>query len=108
MIPRKLVLRNFMCYRDDVPPLDLDGWLRDPWQELSPHLLRNRTGIATSYALLSDTGSALVVDWGYDFWTGIPLGGERAANRPLLASIESLHRDHGVHPLAAECFPSPA
>ncbi|HEX9438845.1 MAG TPA: SMC family ATPase [Roseiflexaceae bacterium] len=25
MIPRKLVLRNFMCYRDDVPPLDLDG-----------------------------------------------------------------------------------
>ncbi|HEX5689697.1 MAG TPA: AAA family ATPase, partial [Roseiflexaceae bacterium] len=25
MIPRKLALRNFMCYRDDVPPLDLDG-----------------------------------------------------------------------------------
>jgi DNA repair protein SbcC/Rad50 len=25
VIPRKLVLRNFMCYRDDVPPLDLDG-----------------------------------------------------------------------------------
>ncbi|HET9222464.1 MAG TPA: SMC family ATPase, partial [Roseiflexaceae bacterium] len=25
MIPRKLLLRNFMCYRDDVPPLELDG-----------------------------------------------------------------------------------
>jgi DNA repair protein SbcC/Rad50 len=25
VIPRKLVLRNFMCYRDDVPPLELDG-----------------------------------------------------------------------------------
>jgi exonuclease SbcC len=25
VIPRKLALRNFMCYRDDVPPLDLDG-----------------------------------------------------------------------------------
>jgi DNA repair protein SbcC/Rad50 len=25
VIPRKLLLRNFMCYRDDVPPLDLEG-----------------------------------------------------------------------------------
>ena len=25
MIPRKLALRNFMCYRDDLPPLDFDG-----------------------------------------------------------------------------------
>src|ERR1044071_6931331 len=25
VIPRKLLLRNFMCYRDDVPPLELDG-----------------------------------------------------------------------------------
>ena len=25
MIPLKLTVRNFMCYRDDVPPLDLDG-----------------------------------------------------------------------------------
>ncbi len=25
MIPRTLVLRNFMCYRDDLPPLDFDG-----------------------------------------------------------------------------------
>jgi exonuclease SbcC len=25
MIPRKLLLRNFMCYRDDLPALDFDG-----------------------------------------------------------------------------------
>ena len=25
MIPRKLVLRNFMCYRDELPALDFDG-----------------------------------------------------------------------------------
>ena len=25
MIPRKLVLRNFMCYRENVPPLEFDG-----------------------------------------------------------------------------------
>ncbi|NOK63157.1 MAG: SMC family ATPase [Chloroflexi bacterium AL-W] len=25
MIPRKLLLRNFMCYREDVPPLEFDG-----------------------------------------------------------------------------------
>lgn len=25
MIPQKLMLRNFMCYRDEVPPLDLQG-----------------------------------------------------------------------------------
>ncbi len=25
MIPHKLTVRNFMCYRDDVPPLHFDG-----------------------------------------------------------------------------------
>src|SRR6478672_7435403 len=25
VIPSKLLLRNFMCYRDEVPPLDFDG-----------------------------------------------------------------------------------
>ena len=25
MIPLKLSVRNFLCYRDDVPPLDLRG-----------------------------------------------------------------------------------
>jgi glyoxylase-like metal-dependent hydrolase (beta-lactamase superfamily II) len=80
---------------------DLDGWLAEPWAALSPHLLRNRTSFATSYALLSDSGSALLVDWGYDLWTGMPSGGERATCRPLLGSIDSLRRDHGVERIDA-------
>lgn len=86
-IQRLLELR-----REAAEPWNLEAWLDDPWQELSPHLLRNRTSLATSYALLSDDGAALVFDWGYDLWTGWPLGGERAATRPLLASVEALKR----------------
>jgi glyoxylase-like metal-dependent hydrolase (beta-lactamase superfamily II) len=77
-------------------PWDLAGWLDDPWHPLSPHLLRGRTTFATSYAVLSDSGAALVLDWGYDLWTGYPSGGERWTCRPLLHSIEALRRNHGV------------
>jgi glyoxylase-like metal-dependent hydrolase (beta-lactamase superfamily II) len=82
--------------RNEPDPWDLERWLDDPWEALSPHLLRNRTSFATSYALLSDAGSALVVDWGYDLWTGYPSGGERWTCRPLLHSIEALKRNHGI------------
>jgi glyoxylase-like metal-dependent hydrolase (beta-lactamase superfamily II) len=77
-------------------PFDVRSWLDAPWEQLSPHLLRNRTSFATSYALLSDSGGALLIDWGYDLWTGIPPGGERARCVPRLESIEALRRDHGV------------
>ena len=69
---------------------DFDEWFRNPWQELSPHLLRSRTSMATSYALVSDSGKALLIDWGYDLWTGFPLAADRAARRPLLATLDSL------------------
>src|SRR5581483_12066582 len=55
---------------------DFEEWFRNPWQELSPHLLRSRTSMATSYVLRSDSGRALLVDWGYDLWTGTPLGAD--------------------------------
>jgi glyoxylase-like metal-dependent hydrolase (beta-lactamase superfamily II) len=82
--------------RIEETPWDLERWLDDPWQVLSPHVLRNRTSLATSYALLSDTGAALLIDWGYDLWTGYPSGGARSTCRPRLESIEALHRNHGV------------
>ena len=82
--------------RAESEPWNLDRWLTEPWEALSPHLLRNRTSFATSYAVLSDSASALLVDWGYDLWTGMPSGGERATCRPLLESIGALRRDHGV------------
>jgi glyoxylase-like metal-dependent hydrolase (beta-lactamase superfamily II) len=65
-------------------PWDFDGWLREPWQELTPHLLRNRTTMATTYALLSDGGAALLIDFGYDVWTGVP--------RPLVVTPPRLGR----------------
>jgi glyoxylase-like metal-dependent hydrolase (beta-lactamase superfamily II) len=71
-------------------PWDFDEWFRHPWRELSPHLLASRTSMATSYALLSDSGRALLIDWGYDLWTGSALGADRAARRPLLTSLEGL------------------
>ena len=40
--------------------------------DLEPHLLRNRTSVANTYALLSDDGAALLIDYGYDFTTGLP------------------------------------
>jgi glyoxylase-like metal-dependent hydrolase (beta-lactamase superfamily II) len=77
-------------------PWDLDRWQRQPWDPVTPHLLRNRTCLAHSYALLSESGAALLIDWGYDMHTGSTNASVRAARRPLLASLESLKRDYGV------------
>jgi glyoxylase-like metal-dependent hydrolase (beta-lactamase superfamily II) len=71
--------------------------LRDlPWLEISRHLLRNRTSVANSYALLSETGAALLIDYGYDFTTGLPAGTDRSSRRPWLATIPALKRQHGI------------
>jgi glyoxylase-like metal-dependent hydrolase (beta-lactamase superfamily II) len=75
---------------------DFDEWFRNPWEAVTPHLLRNRTTLATSYALLSESGAALLIDWGYDLWTGSPLSADRSARRPLLATLDVLRRDFGV------------
>lgn len=70
--------------------------LTRPWVELTPHLLRNTTSNANCYALLSEHGTALLFDFGYDLTTGLPWNSDRSARRPLLAGIEALRRDHGV------------
>jgi glyoxylase-like metal-dependent hydrolase (beta-lactamase superfamily II) len=82
--------------RVESTPFPYRRWLESPWENLSPHLLRNRTSFATSYALVSECGAALLLDWGYDLWTGMAHDGERARCAPLLESIGSLRRDHGV------------
>jgi glyoxylase-like metal-dependent hydrolase (beta-lactamase superfamily II) len=89
-------LAELMAMRT-LDPWDLDMRLETPWHELTPHLLRNRTCMANSFALRSDTGAALVIDFGYDFWPGHPItSAEMSARRPLLATIPALKRDHGV------------
>jgi glyoxylase-like metal-dependent hydrolase (beta-lactamase superfamily II) len=85
-------LEELMGMRSGVP-WDLDMRLSDPWEPLTPHLLRNRTSMANSFALVSETGAALVLDFGYDLWIGNPMTATRAARRPLLNSILALRRD---------------
>jgi len=89
-------LEQLMRLRRTGAPWDLEGWLHHPWKEVTPHLLRNVTSIATSYALLSDSGGALLLDFGYDMATGMPLATSRSARRPMLASLDALRRDFGV------------
>src|SRR5215211_1747171 len=67
-------------------PWDLDAWLHRPWVRITPHLLRNRTSFATSYALLSDSGAALLIDFGLDMIAGLPTGDDRSSRRPWLPS----------------------
>ena len=59
-------------------PWDLRARLEDPFIALTPHLLLNRTSISCSYVVLSETGEALIIDYGYDMTTGLVLGQERA------------------------------
>jgi glyoxylase-like metal-dependent hydrolase (beta-lactamase superfamily II) len=87
--------------RVEAAPFDYGRWIDDPWRPVLPHLLLNTTSEANSYALLSQTGAALIVDWGYDLWTGWPMGGERHHCRPLLQSIDALRRNHGVERVEA-------
>jgi glyoxylase-like metal-dependent hydrolase (beta-lactamase superfamily II) len=67
--------------------------LRQPFERVTPHLLRNRTMFATNYALLSDDGAALLIDFGYDVMT-TGSATERTARRTLLWSLDAL--DHRV------------
>lgn len=87
--------------RSEETPFGYARWVEAPWRQLLPHVLVNTTSLATSYALLSDDGAALLLDWGYDLWTGWPYGGERHQTRPLLESIGALRRDHGVERVEA-------
>jgi glyoxylase-like metal-dependent hydrolase (beta-lactamase superfamily II) len=97
----QLRLRELMAMRT-LDQWDLDMRLQAQWGELTPHLLRNRTCMANSFVLRSETGAALVIDFGYDLWTGHPLStAEQLARRPLLGSIDSLKRDHGVERIEA-------
>ena len=87
-------LRRLLDFRGSH--VDLDDWIERPYVSLTPHLLHNRTSHSYSYALLSETGAAMLFDYGYDMYSGIPAGVDRAGRRPWLYTIERLKRDHGV------------
>ena len=81
-------------------PWDLQAWLDRPYVRVTEHLLLNRSSLATGYVLLSRTGEALLVDYGYDVTTGLPGGTGRAARRPWLASLPALKAQFGVRRVA--------
>lgn len=80
---------------------DLSDRLRHPYVQLTEHLLLNRSSMSCSYVLLSRTGEALIVDYGYDMTTGLPTGQDRAARRPWLASLPALKQQFGVTRISA-------
>lgn len=77
-------------------PWSVTDWYREPWVSLTPHLLRNRSSVATSYALISDAGHALFIDYGYDICGGMLGQADRWARRPLLTSLRQLRERFGV------------
>jgi glyoxylase-like metal-dependent hydrolase (beta-lactamase superfamily II) len=88
-------LRHYVDSRRPYP-WDLQTRLSEAYAPVTEHLLHNRTSIACTYALVSATGEALIIDYGYDVTTGLPPGADRAARRPWLASLPALRRKHGV------------
>ena len=71
--------------------------LRDtPYEPVTPHVLFNRTSMANSYVVLSESGKALFIDFGYDFMAGPAAGSDRSSRRPWLYTIPALERDFGV------------
>jgi glyoxylase-like metal-dependent hydrolase (beta-lactamase superfamily II) len=93
-------MQELIDLRLDTPG-DVEGWMRRPWVALSPHFLRNRSSFAHSYALLSESGAALMVDWGYDLSVVAWGYNDPAARRPLLESIDVLRREFGVERVEA-------
>lgn len=77
-------------------PWRLESYLRDPYERVTDHLLMNKSSNSYSYVLLSRTGEALFVDYGYDMTTGLPAGQDRAGRRPWLASLPALEQNYGV------------
>ncbi len=94
-----LLARRMQRYIDSrrPHPWDLRTRLDDPFSHVTEHLLLNKTSESHSYVLLSRTGAALVIDYGYDMITGLPQAdGNRDSRRPWLASVPALKRQYGV------------
>ncbi|MDF2626214.1 MAG: fold metallo-hydrolase [Symbiobacteriaceae bacterium] len=89
-------LRELMSLRREHR--GLENLRANPFTPITPHLLRNRTSMSDSYVLLSDSGKALVIDFGYDFILGFPLpaGADRASRRPWLYNLPALKQQFGV------------
>ena len=68
----------------------------NPYEEITPHLLFNKTSMSNAYVILSKSGKALFIDFGYDFIGGIAAGSDRASRRPWLYTLSKLKEQYGV------------
>ena len=92
-------LSEMMLYRRQNPRLR--QLAERPYETVTPHLLHNLTSVAKSYVLLSDSGKALLFDYGYDFVTGFAGGYDRASQRPWLYTLDALKSQFGVQQIEA-------
>ncbi|MBI5031692.1 MAG: MBL fold metallo-hydrolase [Chloroflexi bacterium] len=89
-----LRLRELLNLRHEHRQLE---FLRQqPYIAITSHLLRLRASESNTYVLISKSGKALFMDYGYDFVTGFANGTDRASRRPWLYSLPMLKRDFGV------------
>lgn len=68
----------------------------NPYEAIIPHLLINNTSMSNAYVVLSESGKALFIDFGYDFISGIAAGSDRASRRPWLYTLSKLKEQYGV------------
>ena len=76
-----------------------------PYEAITPHVLFNRTSMANSYVLLSQSGKAMIIDFGYDFMAGPAAGVDRSSRHPWLYTLPTLQEDFGVTRIDA-CIPT--
>ncbi len=55
-----------------------------PYKAILPHLLHNLTSFSNAYVLLSESGKALFIDFGYDYTVGQARWTDRSSRRPLV------------------------
>ena len=76
-----------------------------PYENITEHLLFNRTSMSDSYVLISRSGKALILDLGYDFMAGAAAGCDRSSRRPWLYTLPWLFEHCGVTVIDA-CIPT--
>ena len=79
----------------------VDGPMQDPdeddIEEVLPHLYRSKHAVAETHFIISDTGKALSIDYGYNVKTYYPPGKSHVSNRrPLLHGIGGLKKRLGI------------
>jgi glyoxylase-like metal-dependent hydrolase (beta-lactamase superfamily II) len=92
-----LVARFWELLRARGHNLRLFNLREAPYASITPHLLRHKASLANSYVVLSESGKALYIDFGYDFMTGTASGHDRASRRPWLYTLPALKRQFGIN-----------